>query len=246
MRTASASLIPSTAQALQKSPPSLCASPEDLPQWIPPATLAENLCSWRKLNRVSLDRSQSSRKGKRERRKAHVCTHLGGEGKPGPWLNSTEISWGMGSSSPCCYPRESKGNTEKGKQQGALHGHQNLLNWQIYTDQGSTAIHCSSSQARKDIKMTQSRLWHRHSPDTSYLLDRQTAKAEHKLHSQSSPVLAQIVHISYQPKNTTAHKVEKLVSLFFHLPKGIEEFHSCNGNWTKITLSPFKSSNIFV
>lgn len=89
------------------------------------------------MNGVRLDRSQSSRKGKREGRKARVCTHVGVGRKSRAsaqqhqdLFRPAELrAWAHPHPAATLLSQESQGIQGKhGKQQGALHGYQNLLN----------------------------------------------------------------------------------------------------------------------
>lgn len=93
---------------------------------------------------------------------------------------------------------------------------------------------CSSPQARTEIKMTQSRLsvcgtGHTESTGTSHLTGRQQQQHTAK-HSEGALSLLRlfISPTSQKIPQHTKHKNE--CHYFFHLPKRIEEFHSCNGN----------------
>lgn len=98
-RTASASLTSPAAQALQKSPPLLCASPGA--HWISPSE--SHLLTWQKTCAAETSfmlesgwtgaRALGKGRGKGGRL---VCAHTWEwEGKAGPQLNSTKISLGQ-------------------------------------------------------------------------------------------------------------------------------------------------------
>lgn len=162
----------------------------------------------------------------------------------------------MGSSLPCCCPRGSKGNTEKGSSR------EHCMDTKIFSTDRYTLTRAPLQYTTPHLRQEKKSRQHNqdfqplaqgtaestgrpgtHLTPPTYLTVR-VQKQNTAMHSQSRPVLAQVVHVSYQPENTTAHQVEQWVSLFFHLPKGTEEFHSCNGNWTN-DFVPFQTKQYF-
>lgn len=90
-----------------------------------------------------------------------------------------------------------------------------------------------------------------HSLDVSYLLDRHQKQNVDKhsiIQGSLALVLAQaIAGCSYllpAKKYHSTPSIKMPVSHFFHLPKGMAQFHPYNSKLAKITLSSFKSSSM--